>query len=347
MLTGMNKRLPATLLAASGLVLAGCTAEAPSEPSDTSEPNAEQQVAPAEVTTISVTTTMLGSVVEQLVSCVGDDSYAVDVLMPIGVDPHDYQPSSAQLATIAQSGIVVANGLMLEESLVEPLEELEVEGGRVYRLAEMVDPIPFAEIGEDSHDDHDHHNHGDEEKTEDGHDHGEFDPHFWLDMERVALATEMLGSELATEYGADFERCGGEVASSIRESEAELVEILSVVPADKRILITDHEVMSYFAAAYDFEVAGVLIRGGSTLAEPSSQELAALIDQIESRGLTTVFGNFHVPSDLLDAIATESGGDVQVVPLYLGSIGEAGSEYGTYQDMMLANARAMADALGN
>jgi len=344
----MRTPLVVSSLALSGLILSGCSAPAPAPTQEQPEPEvtAEEQEAAAPERIISVTTTVLGDVVEQMVACVGDDSIGVEVLMPIGVDPHDYQPSSAQLATIADSGVVVANGLMLEESLVEPLEELEAEGGSVYRLAEMIDPLPFAEI-----DDHDHdHDHGHEEAAEeshDGHDHGEFDPHFWLDMERVALATEMLGVELATDFGASFETCGAEIAQSIRTAELEVVEILDAIPEANRVLVTDHEAMSYFAERYDFEIAGVLIRGGSTLAEPSSQELAQLIDQINALGLSTVFGNIHAPSDLLESIAAESGGDVQVVSLYLGGVGEAGSEQGSYQGMMLSNARAIASALGS
>jgi len=338
------------------LVLSACTTWAPDDtesatevPSDNSD---TAQVAEAPQTTISVTTTILGSVVQQIVQCVDDDSIAVQVLMPLGVDPHDYQPSSAQLASIAQSGIVVSNGLMLEESLVEPLEELESEGGVVYRLGEMVDPLAFSEINSEV-DDHDHgYGHDDHtraEATEDGHGdhaHGDFDPHFWLDMERVALATEMLGERLS-ELNPAFADCGGLVASSIREAEDEMVSILDQIPEANRVLVTDHEVMNYFAERYDFEVAGVLIRGGSTLAEPSSQELAELVQEIQSRGLTTVFGNYHVPSNLLEAIAEESGGNVQVVPLYLGSLGEEGSGHASYQELMLANARAMAEALGS
>ena len=355
----MRTPLIISSLALSGLILSGCNAPAPAPTQEQPEPevSSEEQEAAAPERVISVSTTVLGDVVEQMVACVGDDSIGVEVLMPIGVDPHDYQPSSAQLATIADSGVVVANGLMLEESLVEPLEELEAEGGSVYRLAEMVDPIPFAEIGGHEHDhgheeDHDHgheedHDHGHEEDHDHGHDHGEFDPHFWLDMERVALATELLGSELATDFGASFETCGAEIAQSIRTTEGEVVGILDSIPEENRLLVTDHEAMSYFAERYDFEIAGVLIRGGGTLAEPSSQELAQLVEQIDNLGLSTMFGNVHAPSDLLESIATESGGDVQVVSLYLGSIGEAGSEHGSYQEMMLANARAIASALGS
>lgn len=323
----------------------------------TPEPEADLESAPdiavsgdpsaSPSTTLSVTTTILGSVVEQMVECVGDESIAVEVLMPIGVDPHDYQPSSAQLATIAESGIVVANGLMLEESLIEPLEELESEGGVVYRMGEMADPLAFSEIAVEGDDhDHDHTEEAETDEGHDGHDHGEFDPHFWLDMERVAVATETLGEGLS-DLDPAFVDCAADVASSIREAEAEMVGTLDEIPEDNRVLVTDHEVMNYFAQRYDFEVAGVLIRGGSTLAEPSSQELAELVEQIQSRGLTTLFGNYHVPSDLLDAIAEESGGGVQVVPLYLGSIGEPGSGYASYQEMMLSNARVMAQALGS
>jgi len=381
----MNTRTLIALAALSALTLAGCTAE--EDPATTG--NTETEVTPnpsLETTTLSVTTTVLGSVVEQMVACVDDPAYQVEVLMPLGVDPHDYQPSSAQLATIAESGVVIANGLTLEESLVGPLEELEAEGGVVYRLAEMVDPLPFADddhAGEEdahddhahddhahddhahddhAHDDHAHDDHAEEEKTDehseenhaeestadhDGHDHGEFDPHFWLDMERVAQATELLGEELHATFGSTFDVCGADVAQTIRDAEAEVIDTLSVIPDAKRVLVTDHEVMGYFAERYDFDIAGVLIEGGSTLAEPSSQELAALITEIEARGLTTLFGNYQVPSDLLESIASESGGDVQVVPLYMGSIGQPGSEFGTYQDMMRANARAMASALGS
>jgi zinc/manganese transport system substrate-binding protein len=369
------------LAAVSALTLAGCTAEQ----GPVANENTETETAPSaspETTTLSVTTTVLGSIVEQMVACVDDPAYQVEVLMPLGVDPHDYQPSSAQLATIAQSGVVIANGLTLEESLVGPLEELEAEGGVVYRLAEMADPLPFAEDdhAEDEHDSHDDHaeeqeshdehgeeehahdEHGEDEHSEekhseekheeegadghDGHDHGEFDPHFWMDMDRVATATELLGTELQATFGGDFESCAVEVAQSIRDAEAEVIDTLSVIAEEDRVLVTDHEVLGYFAERYNFDIAGVLIEGGSTLAEPSSQELAALITEIEARGLTTLFGNYHVPSDLLDSIAAESG-DVQVVPLYLGSIGEPESEFGTYQDMMRANARAMASALGS
>ena len=339
------KFLAMTSLALGTLVLSSCTAETSSPDS---EPETAQAPAP-EVRTLAATTTIMGSIANQIGQCAGTTE--VEVLMPLGVDPHDYQPSSAQLATIAESGLVVANGLQLEESLVEPLEELESEGGIVFRMAEVGTPLPFGGHDDEQGDEHGD-EHGDElgdelgEEEHDEHAHGAFDPHFWLDMNRVAEATDALGTVLGDQYGEEFVDCASEVADTIRSTETEMIEILSAIPDQKRVLVTDHDALGYFAERYDFDIAGVVIPGGSTLAEASSQDLAALVQEIENRGLEAMFGNFHVPSDLLDAVAEESGG-LNVVPLYIGSIGEPGSEQETYQDMMLFNARQMAAALGN
>lgn len=340
-----------TIAFVTGTLLLGACTPGTSSPEAQPDPDQEQVVEPDTTTqTFVATTTVMGSVADQIATCVGNTE--VEVLMPLGVDPHDYQPSSAQLALLAESGFVVANGLMLEESLVEPLEEFERAGGTVFRMAEVGEPLPFGGHDDESSEEHDH-DHGEEEKHDDhsdeeGHDHnhGEFDPHFWLDMSRVADATDALGVALEAQYGEGFVACADEVSESIRDSEAEMIEILAAIPDDNRVLVTDHDALGYFAERYDFEVAGVVIPGGSTLAEASSQDLAALVADIESRGLTAMFGNFHVPSDLLEAVAEESGG-LEVVPLYLGSIGEPGTDQASYQEMMIYNARQMASVLGN
>ena len=338
-------------VALGALLLTGCVVEPDTSPSDVTP----SDVATPETWTVVATTTVLGSITEQIGRCAGNTD--VEVLMPLGIDPHDYQPSSAQLATVADAGFVVANGLFLEESLVEPLEELEAQGGIVFRMGEVIDPLPFG--GHDDSDDHgedhasdDGHDrghddeHSGEDNAEDSHAHGSEDPHFWMDMNRVADGTEVLGRELAEQFGAEFAACGEEVAASIRAAEQEVVGVLEAIPDDRRILVTDHDALGYFAERYGFTVAGVVIPGGSTLAEASSQDLAELVQRIEGLGLEAMFGNFHVPSDLLDAVAEESGG-IEVVPLYIGSIGQPGSEQESYQAMMLYDARQIARALGN
>lgn len=328
----MTKLLPVSLISASALVVAGCS---------TSDPEVAVPASAPEIPTVVATTTVLGSVVSEITQCIGSDVVRTEVLMPIGADPHDFAPSSEQVALMSQSGLVVANGLGLEQGLVDVLEQLETDGGVVYRVAEWIDPLLFTDDEHDHEDEHaeDEHDHADE------HDHGDYDPHFWFDMARMADVARALGAEWETQFGADAVSCGEQVAASIEATDAEVRDILSVIPSEKRLLVTDHKAFSYFAERYEFSVAGVVIPGGSTLAEPSSQEVAGLIQTILDEGVSAMVSNYFEPSAVLDSVAAE-GGEITVIPLYVGSVGDPGGDAGDYQSMMLTNAKLLAEALG-
>jgi zinc/manganese transport system substrate-binding protein len=111
------------------------------------------------------------------------------------------------------------------------------------------------------------------------------------------------------------------------------------------VMVTDHDAFGYLADAYDFEVAGVVIPGGSTLAEPSSAELAELVETIQAEGVPAIFSNTADSSALVDAVAAEAGTQVEVVELFVGSLGPDGSGADTYTGMVTTNAQLIADAL--
>jgi zinc/manganese transport system substrate-binding protein len=131
----------------------------------------------------------------------------------------------------------------------------------------------------------------------------------------------------------------------LSEADTEIVEILAAVGDDDRELVTNHDAFGYFADRYDFDVVGVVIPGGSTLADPSSAELAALVEVITETGARAIFAETTQPTRLAEAVAAEVGGDVQVVELYTGSLGEPDSDAGTLIEMLVTNAQRIADAL--
>lgn len=288
----------------------------------------------ADGVSVVTTTTQLGSIIDEIVACGGGVNTTI---LPIGADPHDFSPSSADVATMVQANVVISNGLGLEEGLTDALASAAEDGAEVVAIAALVDPIPF---GEEDHSDEDH---ADEE-----HEHsGGLDPHFWFDMTRMAQASVIIGDTLAATGGSAYADCGQQVSAEILTAQTELEQILSVVPESQRVLVTDHDAMEYFAAAYDFTVAGSVIPSGTTLAEPSSADLQALVEVMKSAGVTAIFANAAEPAALADAVAAEVGADVVVVPLFIESLGEPGSEAGTYTTMMLTNAERIADALRN
>ena len=342
----INKRLwGATVSLAAMLTVAACstagveTSEAGSVLTDSTP----SQSAPSVV----VTTTILGNVVSDIATCaVGDDS-SVTVLMPLGADPHDFQASSAQVAQMAKADLIVANGLGLEEGMMDAIENIEADGGPVMEIASLLDPLPFGYADEHAEDDHADHDHSAEEDAaeEEAHDHGDFDPHFWFDVERMARAAELIGAELALTGGEAYETCGVSVAADIRATELEVITVLEEIPESDRILVTDHDSLGYFADRYDFRIVGVVIPGGSTLGETNSQELAALVATMTTEDVAAIFGDTVTNSELLDVLASEVDSDVSVIQLYVGSLGGPDSGAETYREMMLTNAGLIAQGL--
>lgn len=311
----MNRTAALLLAASLALTAAGCGDDSPA--------SGDRGV------TVVATTTVLGDVARNVVGGAG----SVEVLIPIGADPHSYQPSSRQAAALQEADLVLANGLGLEEGLSDVLESAAEDGAEVFEIGELLDPLPFG--GTDDHEG---------EAEDDGH--GRLDPHVWLDPVRMAEAARLIAGRLEqVSPGGGWAARADAYADELLALDDEIRELLAGIPSGDRKLVTSHHSFAYFADRYGFEVIGTVIPGGSTQADPSSAELAALVAAIDAAGVPAVFGETIDPSALANAVAAELGERVKVVELYTGSLGETGSGADTLIGMLRTNAERIAGAL--
>jgi len=276
---------------------------------------------------IVATTSIWGDVAAEIV---GDDG-TVAVLIPVGSDPHDYLPSAGQIADLYRADLVIANGLGLEEGLLDVLHAADADGVNVYELGPDLDPLPFHEgvTGSPS-----------------GQDDGKLDPHVWFDPDRVSRAAAAIADRLSEiEPGVDWRSKADSYVARMRHLDAQIEDLMAVVPDANRKLVTNHDALGYFAARYGFTVVGVVVPGGSTLAEPSSAELADLVTTILEENVPAIFAETTNASVLAKAVAAEAGRGIAVVELYTGSLGPSGSGADTLETMLLTDARLIADAL--
>ena len=175
------------------LVLASCASDEPAAtPPATPPPPAETTAPPAteapagEATGDSdqppaqlIATTSIWADITRNVACGG--LAEVESLLPPLADPHDFEPSMADRARLDAADLIVANGLRLEEGLVDTLASAEADGTPIFSAAEHVTTLEFdAEMfgghahDEDDHDDHDDH---DDEDDHDDHDEDDHDDH--------------------------------------------------------------------------------------------------------------------------------------------------------------------------
>lgn len=299
------------------LALAGCTGETGAD---------------SDGPLIIATTVVWGNVIEEIV---GEEA-RVDILIPAGADVHDYKPTSQQIASLQTADLVIANGLGLEEGLLDVLASAVSDGANVLELAPRLEPLPFAGDTHGEDEDHEADDHASEGK----------DPHVWFDPDRVVAATELIASSLTeVDDSVDWMARAATYSDRLLEADREIRTILETVPPENRKLVTNHDALGYFADRYGFEVVAVVIPGGSTLGDPSSAEMAALVDEIEHQGIRTIFAETNLPTRLAEAVASEVGDEISVIELYTGSLGEPGSEEDTLIGMLVTNARRIAGAL--
>lgn len=285
---------------------------------------------------IVATTSIWADVVANIV----EDDAEIEILIPTGTDAHDFEPTSGQIAALQEADLVVANGLGLEEGLEDVLESAAADGANVFEVAPELDPMAFTA------DEHDGAGEDGEGGEEEENEHEGEDPHVWFDPLRVATATRLIAERLTAIDGSiDWEARASAYADQLVETDNEVVGIVGDLDADQRKLVTNHDAFGYFADRYEFEVIGVVVPGGSTLADPSSAELAELVDEIRHEGVNTIFAETTQATRLAEAVAAEVGDDVAIVELYTESLGEPGSGAETLTGMLVANATLIAEAM--
>ncbi len=288
---------------------------------------------------VVATTSIVGDVVSSIVGDAGE----VEVLMAPGQDPHAFEPSARQAQSLREADLVVANGLGLEAALDDLLEAAEDEGVRVLHLAEQLDPLA---LDVDVHDD-DEHDDDEEHTASDGHDHGEFDPHVWLDPVRMSEGARLIARAIADVAASevDWAARGDAAAAAILDAHADVEASVEGLPVACRVLVTNHEVLGYFAARYDFEVVATLVEGTADLSSMSPQDFARIAEVVREAGVPAIFTEVGESSRLVEALAAEVDGEVAVVALHAEALGEPGSGAETYVGLLRTNARLIADAL--
>lgn len=267
------------------------------------------------------------SIVGDVVSAVGGDRIEIFVLMPRGSDPHSLEPTPRDLAAVAEADLIFANGLGLE-SFLERLVANARGNSRVVEVSDGIEARHLSEAG--MH----------------GHDHGDFDPHVWMDPNSVVVWTRNIRDALSTAdtenanfYGARAKEYG----EKLDGLDGWIKEAVSAIPMERRKLVTDHLVLGYFADRYGFTQLGSVLTSFSVLASPSARELAQIEKLIFERDVPAIFVSTTANQDLARQVAADTG--CRIVPLYTGSLSDADGPAADYISFIRYNVESIVSAL--
>jgi ABC-type Zn uptake system ZnuABC Zn-binding protein ZnuA len=318
------KKIIITVLLGFSLLLGACASQPATSSPDSAQAGALRVLA-------------ANSVLADIAQNVAGERARVESLIPLGVDPHAFEPTPQDVAKIADSTVLIVNGAGFEEWLTKTIESA---GGKA-RVIEASAGLEMRALHEDEMHEH---TEGEEHAGEE-HDH-EGDPHFWLDPNQVIHYVENIrdglsaadpqGSEIYTQNAAAY-------IARLEELDAWIRSQVEQIPAERRVLVTDHDTLGYFADQYGFTVVGAIIPSFSSGASPSAQELAGLIEQIKTSGAPAIFLDVAANPKLAKQIAAETGVKV-VSDLHTHSVTNGDPAPG-YIEMMRFNTRQIVEAL--
>ncbi|MGC8780236.1 MAG: metal ABC transporter substrate-binding protein [Anaerolineae bacterium] len=277
---------------------------------------------------------------------VAGDRLKVDSLIPIGVDPHGFEPTPQDVARIAESQVLIVNGAGFETWLDRVLANA---GGRqVVVVASTGLAMREPGEGEMAHEHAGEATGGGTPPPEQEHaHHHEGDPHFWLDPVAAIKYVENIRDGLSAADPAGRETYAANAAAYIarlQELDDWIKAQVAIIPPERRLLVTNHESFGYFADRYGFTIVGTVIPSVSTGASPSAQEMAALVEHIKEAGAPAIFLETGSNPQLARQIAQEAGVKV-VTELFTHSITDASGPAPNYIAMMRYNVQAIVEAL--
>jgi ABC-type Zn uptake system ZnuABC Zn-binding protein ZnuA len=168
----------------------------------------------------------------------------------------------------------------------------------------------------------------------------------WLDPNRVIQYVENIRDGLSQADPNDaaiYKSNADAYIARLRELDGWIKEQVAHIPAEHRLLVTNHESLGYFSEQYGFTVIGEVLQSVSSVASPSAKQMAELVDQIKSSGAPAIFLDASDNPTLAQQIASETGVTV-VTDLHLESLTD-GPPAGTYIEMMKDNVTLIANAL--
>ncbi|GAB2867262.1 metal ABC transporter substrate-binding protein [Actinoallomurus bryophytorum] len=258
---------------------------------------------------------------------IGGDRVQVTQILKPNVDPHDYEPSPADVQAIAQADVVVESGVHLEKWLDQTISSSGFHGT-------LVDSSKGVAVRQG--------NGTDEEAAG--------DPHIWHNPKNAEIMSRNIAAALDAKDATDkstFDANLTAYTGKLDQLDTWITQRIDTLPAAQRKLVTNHDAFGYYVDRYHLTFVGSIIPSFDTSAELSGKQLSTLVAKIKETGVKAIFSESSLPPKTAEAIGKEAGVKVEAGEnsLYGDTLGPAGSAGATYLDMERHNTTTIVDAL--
>jgi len=236
---------------------------------------------------------------------IGQDKVNLNYIIPPGVEPHDYEITPKVLKDIQNADLLIKNGLGIDNFV----DKIESESDlKIVTASEGITPLTYSEEEEHDHDhDHDH-----EEEISDEHNHGEYDPHVWLDIDlAIKECTNIKDALIESDeenkeyYEENYNNYIKELENLNTKYNKELKNIT------KNDIIVSHDAYGYLCEKYD--INQISITGISANQEPSLSKISEISNYVKEHNIKYILFDGLVNPKVSQTIANEANIDTAIL----------------------------------
>ncbi|MDL2431792.1 MULTISPECIES: metal ABC transporter substrate-binding lipoprotein/adhesin ScbA [Streptococcus] len=268
------------------------------------------------------------SIIADITKNIAGDKINLHSIVPVGQDPHEYEPLPEDVKKTSQADLIFYNGINLETGgnawftkLVENAKKKENKD--YYAVSEGVDVIYLE---------------GQSEK-------GKEDPHAWLNLENGIIYAQNIAKRLSEKDPANKETYEKNLKAYVEKLSAldkEAKEKFNNIPEEKKMIVTSEGCFKYFSKAYN--VPSAYIWEINTEEEGTPDQIKTLVEKLRKTKVPSLFVESSVDDRPMKTVSKDTN-----IPIYAkiftDSIADKGEEGDSYYSMMKYNLEKIAEGL--
>ena len=268
------------------------------------------------------------SIIADITKNIAGDKINLHSIVPVGQDPHEYEPLPEDVKKTSQADLIFYNGINLETGgnawftkLVENAKKKENKD--YYAVSEGVDVIYLE---------------GQNEK-------GKEDPHAWLNLENGIIYAKNIAERLSEKDPANKETYEKNLKAYVEKLSAldkEAKEKFNNIPEEKKMIVTSEGCFKYFSKAYN--VPSAYIWEINTEEEGTPDQIKSLVEKLRKTKVPSLFVESSVDDRPMKTVSKDTN-----IPIYAkiftDSVAEKGEEGDSYYSMMKYNLEKIAEGL--
>ena len=268
------------------------------------------------------------SIIADITKNIAGDKIDLHSIVPIGQDPHEYEPLPEDVKKTSEADLIFYNGINLEtggnawfSKLVENAKKTENKD--YFAVSEGVDVIYLE---------------GKNEK-------GKEDPHAWLNLENGIIFAKNIAKQLSAKDPNNkefYEKNLKEYTDKLDKLDKESKDKFNNIPAEKKLIVTSEGAFKYFSKAYG--VPSAYIWEINTEVEGTPEQIKTLLEKLRQTKVPSLFVESSVDERPMKTVSKDSNIPI-FAKIFTDSIAKEGEEGDSYYSMMKWNLEKIAEGL--